>query len=60
MLEAALFIRKLASNFLIFFTFPLHFMLDLGPNPVPEPELECITVPDAVALRQKVAVRFLS
>jgi hypothetical protein len=55
--EAAFFPIKLASNF-DFVTFVLHLMLDPGPYPVPEPELESLTV--AVALRQKVAVRFLS
>jgi hypothetical protein len=35
-----------------FFTLELHFRLDPGPNPVPEPER--ITVPDS--LRQKVVV----
>jgi hypothetical protein len=44
MLGAALFPRKSASNF-NFFTFALHFVLDLCPNPVQEP------VP--VPLRQK-------
>jgi hypothetical protein len=34
-LEAALFPRKLASIY-DFLTFVLHFMLDTGPNPVPE------------------------
>jgi hypothetical protein len=48
MLEAALFPRKLASNFRLF-TFVLQFMLDPGPNPVPEPE--CITVPLSKKLR---------
>ncbi len=50
MLEAALFTRKLASNFFSFLTFVLHFMLD----PVPEPE--CISVPVPIPLKQKVAV----
>jgi hypothetical protein len=46
MLEAALLPRKLAYG----------FMLDPGPNPVPElePDLKCILVP--VPLRQNVAV----
>jgi hypothetical protein len=44
MLEAALFHRKVASN-LYFLAFVLHFLLDLDPNPVPEQESECITVP---------------
>ncbi len=44
MLEAASFHRKVASN-LNFLTFVLHFMLDPDPNPVPEQESECITVP---------------
>ncbi len=53
MLEAALFfVSQKVSLILDFFTFILHFMLDPGPNPVPEPE--CITVP--VPLRQKVLV----
>jgi hypothetical protein len=51
-LEAAVFPRKLASLTFYFSIFVLHFMLDLGPNPVQEPE--CITVP--VPLPQKVAV----
>jgi hypothetical protein len=37
-----------------FLAFPLHFMLDPGPNPVPEAEPECITV--LVLLWQKVTV----
>jgi hypothetical protein len=49
MLEAALLPRKLASNFLIFLTFVLHFVLDLGPNLVSEPE--CITAPAGKKLR---------
>jgi hypothetical protein len=54
-LEAALFPRKLASNF-DFLTTLLHFLLDPGSNPVPEPhpEPEFITIPDL--LRQNVAV----
>ncbi len=51
MLEAAWFTRKLVPNF-YFLTCVLHFMLDSGPNPVPEPK--CIMVP--VPLRQKIAV----
>jgi hypothetical protein len=50
-LEAALFPEGWTLIF-GFLTFVLHFMLDPGPNPVPEPE--CITVP--VPLREKVAV----
>jgi hypothetical protein len=62
MLEAALFPRKLVSIFL-FCSVLVHFMLDPGLNPVPEPKLdqepklEYITVPVLVALRQKC--RFL-
>ncbi len=39
MSEAALFPRKLASQFW-FLTVLFHFMLDPGPNPALEPELE--------------------
>ncbi len=39
MSEAALFPRKLFSNFRFFKTF-FDFMLDLDPNPAPEPEPE--------------------
>jgi hypothetical protein len=39
-----------------FLTYVLHFMLDLGPNPVPGPKPECITIPVSIPLRQKVAV----
>jgi hypothetical protein len=35
MSEAALFPSKLASHFCL--NFFIHFMLDLDPNPVPEP-----------------------
>jgi hypothetical protein len=37
MLEAALFSRKLASNYEYFY-FVLHFIFDPGPNSVPEPQ----------------------
>ncbi len=37
--EAALFPRKLASNFLFFYFFYSIFVLDPGPNPVRKPEL---------------------
>jgi hypothetical protein len=54
MLEAALFPRKSGPLVLDFLTFVLHFMLDPDPNPVLEPEPECITI--EVPPRQKVAV----
>jgi hypothetical protein len=53
MLEASLFPRKLASNFVFYEFFVLLFMLDPGLDPVSEPDPEFITIP--VPLRQKVA-----
>ncbi len=41
-----------------FFTFVLHFILDPGPNAVPEPKPECITV--SVPKSKKVAVPTVS
>ncbi len=58
MLEAALFPRSWPLIF-YFFTFVLYFMLDPGPNQVPEPDPEwkCITV--RFRLRQVTKLRFL-
>jgi hypothetical protein len=55
MLEAAFFLENW-HIFLDFLTFVLHFMLDLGPNPVSGPDPEYIAVPVSVPLRQKVAI----
>ncbi len=51
MLEAALFPRKLAFNFLLFC---MTLLLEPEPELVPEPY--CITVPVLVTPRQKVVV----
>jgi hypothetical protein len=40
-----------------FLTFALHFMLNPGPNPVPEQEPECIKVPVPLSIAGYGTVR---